>query len=76
MSGKCWKEGVEYWLGELKYKDKFEQFLDTIKFQDFFDTIPYECNVHFSYSEGRYPGSVWSMMEDPKVRITVELLDF
>ena len=76
MSGKCWKEGVEYWLGELKYKDKFEQFLDTIKFQDFLDTIPYECNVYFSYSDGSYPGDVWSMMVDPKVHIEVELLNW
>lgn len=76
MSGNCWKEGVEYWLGELKYQGKFEQYLEDIKFQDFLDHKPYECNVHFCYSDGSFPGDVWSMMIDPKVHIEVELLNW
>ena len=75
MSGKCWKEGVESWLGELKHKDEFDQYLKDIKFQDFLDNLDYKCEVHFVYSDGRYPGDVYSMLADPTVHISVKFLE-
>lgn len=76
MSGDCWKEGVEDWLGKLKYNGEFDQFLEEIKFQEFLDNMDYPCDVKFYYSDGSYPGDVWSMMIDPSVHINVELLDW
>lgn len=72
---KVFKEGIEDWLGQLKYQDKLDEFLGVIKFQDFLDNMEHHCEVHFQYSDGRCPGSIWSMMIDPKVTIEVELLN-
>lgn len=75
MSGKCWKEGVEDWLGELKYNDKFDQYLEDVKFNDFLKDMDYHCQVRFSYSDGRHPGDVYSMLIDPTVHISVKFLE-
>ena len=75
MSGKCWKEGVEDWLGELKYADKFDQYLEEVKFNDFLKSKDYHCQVRFNYSDGRRPGDVYSMLADPTVHIKVEFLE-
>ena len=74
MSGSYYKEGVEYVLGELKYKDKFEQYLEDIKFNDFLNDMEYNCQVKFNYSDGSYPGDIYSMLIDPNVKIYVDLL--
>lgn len=74
MSGDYYKDGVEYVLGELKYNDKFEQYLEDIKFNDFLNDMEYPCQVKFNYSEGSYPGDIYSMLIDPNVKIYVELL--
>ena len=75
MSGSYYKNGVEYVLGELKYNDKFEQYLEDIKFNDFLNDMEYHCQVKFNYSDGRCPGyDVYSMLIDPNVKIYVELL--
>lgn len=75
MSGNCWKEGVEDWLGQLKYNDKFDQYLEDVKFNDFLKDMDYHCQVRFSYSDGRHPGDVYSMLIDPTVHIKVEFLE-
>ena len=75
MSGSYYKEGVEYVLGELKYNDKFEQYLEDIKFNDFLNNMDCNCQVKFNYSDGSYPGDVYSMLIDPNVHITVEFLE-
>lgn len=75
MSGKCWKEGVEDWLGELKYQGKFDQYLEEVKFNDFLKSKDYYCQVRFNYSDGRHPGDVYSMLADPSVHIKVEFLE-
>ena len=69
MSGSCWKEGVEYSLGELKYNDKFEQYLEDVKFNDFLKDKDYHCQVKFIYSDGS------SILVDPSVLIKVEFLE-
>ena len=75
MSSNYYKEGVEYVLGELKYNDKFEQYLEDIKFNDFLNNMDCNCQVKFNYSDGNYPGDVYSMLIDPNVHITVEFLE-
>lgn len=75
MYSSYYKEGVEYVLGELKYKDKFEQYLEDIKFNDFLKDMDYHCQVKFNYSEGGYPGDLYSMLIDPNVHINVEFLE-
>lgn len=75
MSGSYYKEGVEYVLGELKYKDEFEQYLENIKFNDFLNDMEYNCQVKFNYSDGSYPGGLYSMLIDPNVHINVEFLE-
>ena len=75
MSGSCYKEGVEYVLGELKYNDKFDHYLKEVKFNDFLKDMDCPCQVKFNYSDGSYPGDVYSMLIDPSVHITVEFLE-
>lgn len=75
MSGNCWKEGVEDWLGQLKYNGKFDQYLEDVKFKDFLKSKDYHCQVRFNYSDGRRPGDVYSMLADPTVHIKVEFLE-
>ena len=75
MSGNCWKDGVESWLGQLKYNDKFDQYLEEVKFNDFLKDMGYYCNVKFNYSDGSYPGDLFSMLIDPNIHITVEFLE-
>lgn len=75
MSSSYYKEGVEYVLGELKYKDEFEKYLENIKFNDFLKDMDYPCQVKFNYSDGSYPGDLYSMLIDPNVHITVEFLE-
>ena len=75
MSGNCWKEGVEYWLGQLKYNDKFDHYLKEVKFNDFLNNMDCNCQVKFNYSDGSYPGDVYSMLIDPNVHIDVEFLE-
>ena len=75
MSGDCYKDGVEYVLGELKYNGKFEQYMEDIKFNDFLNDMEYPCQVKFNYSDGSYPGDLYSMLIDPNVHITVEFLE-
>ena len=74
MSGSCYKDGVEYVLGELKYNGKFEQYMEDIKFNDFLNDMEYPCQVKFNYSDGRCPGDIYSMLIDPNVKIYVDLL--
>ena len=75
MSGNCWKVGVEDWLGQLKYNDKFDHYLEEVKFNDFLKDMDYHCQVKFNYSDGSYPGDLYSMLIDPNVHITVEFLE-
>lgn len=75
MSGSYYKEGVEYVLGELKYNDKFDHYLEEVKFNDFLKDMGYHCNVKFDYSDGSYPGDLFSMLIDPNIHITVEFLE-
>lgn len=75
MSGNCWKEGVEDWLGQLKYNGKFDQYLEDVKFNDFLKDMDYHCQVRFNYSDGSCPGDVYSMLIDPSVHINVEFLE-
>ena len=74
MSGSYYKDGVEYVLGELKYNGKFEQYMEDIKFNDFLKNMDCHCQVKFNYSDGSYPGDIYSMLIDPNVKIYVDLL--
>ena len=75
MSGDCWNIGVEYVLGELKYNDKLDHYLEEVKFNDFLKDMDYHCQVKFNYSVGSNPGDIDSMLIDPNVHIDVEFLE-
>lgn len=75
MSGDCWNIGVEYILGELKYNDKLDHYLEEVKFNDFLKDMDYHCQVKFNYSVGSNPGDIYSMLIDPNVHIDVEFLE-
>ena len=75
MSGNYYKNGVEYVLGELKYNDKLDHYLEEVKFNDFLKDMDYHCQVKFNYSDGSYPGDIYSMLIDPNVHIDVEFLE-
>lgn len=75
MDSPGWKEGVEEWLGQMGHNGEFEQYLEDVKFQDFLKSMDYYCDVKFTYSDGSYPGDVYSMLVDPSVHINVKFLE-
>ena len=73
---RCFKEGVEDWLGQMHHRGILDQWLKDIKFSEFLDGMidePFEC--HMVYSDGRRPGTVYDMMFNPSVNITIDLTE-
>ena len=71
----CFKEGVQDWLGQMKYRNlDIDQWLKDINLLGFVDNLTEEVlDITLNYTDGRHPGNVYSMMLNPRVTVSVEL---